>query len=240
MAADDVKFCRRVGERSGAPRALIVGFYTEYARNTLLRNAKHLAESEYDNISIVPDLTRQQRAEENSMEEEVARRNEEELTEDDLAKNLCWKVVGQRGDKRMIKGYNRGEAPTRARGRGRGRWQARGTGGTRERGGARGGVWGTRTDSAKRTRASSESDQDLPPPTRARGGARGVTRRASAATGANRVGLGSRLLAQPAAEDSEMEEEREEVTVVVEDRTVEETEGGVRIGVEETEAEKQF
>jgi hypothetical protein len=67
-----------------------------------------------------------------------------------------------------------------------------------------------------------------------------MSRRASAATGANRVGLGSRLPAQPAAEDSEMEEEREEVTVVVEDGTEEETEGGVRIGVEEAEAEKQF
>jgi hypothetical protein len=36
---DNVKFCRRVGERGEASRALILGFYTEYARNTLLRYA---------------------------------------------------------------------------------------------------------------------------------------------------------------------------------------------------------
>ncbi len=34
------------------------------------------------------------------------------MTEEHVAKNLCWKVVGQRGDKRMIKGFNR-EAGTR-------------------------------------------------------------------------------------------------------------------------------
>jgi hypothetical protein len=108
LTEEEVKFCRRVGERGVEPRALIVGFFTETARSTVLRYSKFLAETDYENVSILPDLTRRQRLEESNMEEEVARRNEEELTEDDVAKNLCWKVVGQRGEKRIIKGYSRG------------------------------------------------------------------------------------------------------------------------------------
>jgi hypothetical protein len=34
---------------------------------------------------------------------EVERRNQEELTEQDKSKNLCWKLVGRRGQKRMVK-----------------------------------------------------------------------------------------------------------------------------------------
>ncbi len=120
LTREDVKFCRRVGEKSQAPRAMIVGFHTEYARSILLRYTKHLAETEYEDVSIMPDLTKRQRQEEASMNEEANRRNEEELTEDDMAKNLIWKVVGQRGEKRLVKGYNR-YAARGGRGRGSGR-----------------------------------------------------------------------------------------------------------------------
>ncbi len=46
-----------------APRAMVVGFYTECARSTLLRYTKFLAESEYEDVSIMPDLTKKQRQE---------------------------------------------------------------------------------------------------------------------------------------------------------------------------------
>ena len=39
-------------------------------------------------MGIVPDLTAKQRREEQSMAEEVERKNEEELTEEDRTKNL--------------------------------------------------------------------------------------------------------------------------------------------------------
>jgi hypothetical protein len=50
LTEEDVKFCRRVGERGEAPRALVVGFHTEAARGQILRYAKYLAETDYEHI----------------------------------------------------------------------------------------------------------------------------------------------------------------------------------------------
>ncbi len=137
----------------------------------------------------------------------------------------------------MIKGYNRGArgAPTRGRGRGRGGWIARGGRGTGERGAVRGAAWRAKKDATKRTRDSSESDQDQPPPTRVRGGARVGYRWSSTITGANRIALGVRPPTQQTQitpEESPMEEETE-------DRGTErgETEVGVRMGRGETDSE---
>jgi hypothetical protein len=242
LTEEDVKFCRRVGERGEAPRALVVGFHTEAARGQILRYAKYLAETDYEHISILPDLTRRQRLEESNMDEEVRRRNEEELTEDDVAKNLCWKVVGQRGEKRMIKGYSRGAgghgAGTRAGTRGRGRWTARGGGGARGRAGARGSGWGERRETAaKRTRISSESDTDQPPPTRARGGSRGGYRRSMAATGSNRIALGARKATQQQAGASEESGTAEQMEEETSEPVEGEAEVGVRVGVGEAESD---
>jgi len=41
-AKDDVEFCRRVGAKGDTPRPLICGFYSEWAKNTLLRHSKRL------------------------------------------------------------------------------------------------------------------------------------------------------------------------------------------------------
>ncbi len=70
--------------RGEAPRALIDNFHTDYARRTLLRYSKYLEETDFDSVLVMPDLTKKQRAEESSMEEEVATRNEKELTEEDV------------------------------------------------------------------------------------------------------------------------------------------------------------
>jgi hypothetical protein len=58
----------------------------------------------------MPDLTSRQCQEELKMKDEVDRRNEEELTEDDLLKTCAVKWLGkerQSGEKRLVKGFNR-------------------------------------------------------------------------------------------------------------------------------------
>ena len=92
--------------------------------------AKNLRESSYKEVGIVPDLTVQQRREEQQLSEEADRRNREELTTEDQTKNLKWLVVGPRGAKKIIKGVPRNAQPA-TRGTG---WRGRGRGG-RARGG---------------------------------------------------------------------------------------------------------
>jgi hypothetical protein len=144
------------------------------------------------------------------MQEEADRRNEEDLTKEDVSKNLCWKVVGQRGEKRLIKGYNREGNSKRGRGRG-----TRTTRAGRASRGQRGRVLRNRggADRGKRLRNSSESDQEQYPPRRQRGeNVRGTVRRGSEATGSNRENIGARVRTQ----DKEME------TTVVEMERVQE------------------
>jgi hypothetical protein len=125
----DVEFCRRIGEKSDKPRPLVVGFYTEWAKNTLLKNSKYLVGSEMDMVSIVQDLTEKQRKTERDMLVEAERRNREDLNDQDRAKNLLWKVVGKKGQKRLVKVYDRENAGPARGGRGAAR-------GGRGRGGA--------------------------------------------------------------------------------------------------------
>ena len=47
-------------------------------------------------VGVVPDLTQGQRKDEANMILTAEKRNEK-LSEDDMAKNLIWKVVGRRG-----------------------------------------------------------------------------------------------------------------------------------------------
>jgi hypothetical protein len=114
----DVEFCRRIGEKAERSRPLIVGFYSEWAKSELLRSSKRLADSNMSSVSVVPDLTEKQRKAERDMLEEAQRKNQEELTDDDRSKNLVWRVVGKKGQKRLVKVYNtmRGGISSRARG----------------------------------------------------------------------------------------------------------------------------
>jgi hypothetical protein len=124
----DVEFCHRIGEKSDKPRPLVVGFYTEWAKNTLLKNSKYLVGSEMSMVSVVQDLTEKQRKTERDMLAEAERRNREDLNDQDRAKNLQWKVVGKKGQKRLVKVYDRENGAARG-----GRGAARGG---RGRGGA--------------------------------------------------------------------------------------------------------
>jgi hypothetical protein len=118
----DVKLCRRLGERSDEPRPLIVILRNESTRSALLESARLLRNTDYADVSIVPDLTPTQRNEEAALHEEMERKNRDELTTDDIQKNLRWKVVGPRGARRLIKTTARDwQQGNNNRGRGRGR-----------------------------------------------------------------------------------------------------------------------
>jgi hypothetical protein len=117
----DVKLCISLGERSDKPRPQIVILKYETTRTALLESARHLRNTDYADISIIPDLTPTQRKEEAALHEEMEWKNKDELTTDDIKKNLRWKVVGPRGAKRLIKTTVRDWSQGNIRGRGRGR-----------------------------------------------------------------------------------------------------------------------
>jgi hypothetical protein len=56
LTKEDIKFCRRVGEKSESPRALIVGFYTKYTGSVLFHYIRYLRETEYKDVSVMPTL----------------------------------------------------------------------------------------------------------------------------------------------------------------------------------------
>ena len=72
-------------ERPG-PETMVVVLRTEATRSKILEMAKNLKDTEFNDVGIVPNLTVQQRREEDQLFEEVTRRNEEELTAEDKAK----------------------------------------------------------------------------------------------------------------------------------------------------------
>jgi len=167
---EDIKFCRRLGEKKSEPRPLIIGFYSEADKALLLRNAKNLENTQYKYVNICPDMTARQRKEEADMKLEADERNEN-LTEEDRAKNLQWAVVGARGERRLIKTTAREQWRKDQSGRGanftqRGSGAVRGMGrGTRGSGrGARGGWTGGRSSPPARQREEeleSEEEEDM-------------------------------------------------------------------------------
>jgi hypothetical protein len=175
LTEEDVKFCRRLGEKGEEPRPLLAGFYTETERSRLLRNAKRLENTVFSNVNVSADLTKRQRDEEKEMWKEAEDRNGK-LTEDDRAKNLHWLVVGARGEKRLIKSTQRDQ-------RGGERGVRRGRGGV-NRGGA--------------SRLGMNRGNVVP---RGRGTTRGST--VVRGSGANTAPLGARTKARTAENQSE-------------------------------------
>ena len=112
MEMEDVKFCRRIGEKGDNPRPLLVGLYSEAERNKIIRRAHKLEGTFFDRVRICPDLTKNQRERENNKYEEAERRNAN-LSETDKQKNLQWAVVGGRGERRLIKTAARASQPIR-------------------------------------------------------------------------------------------------------------------------------
>ena len=132
---EDIRFCRRIGEAGEEPRPLVVIMRTEELKRNILEKARNLRDTVYQEVGIVPDLTVKQRREEQSMAEEVEKKNEQELTEEDRAKNLQWLLVGPRGAKKIIKGVPREYQERRGPGGSRGGTGPRGRGRPRTRGG---------------------------------------------------------------------------------------------------------
>ena len=104
---EKIKFCRRIGEKSEEPRPMIVGFLREAQKEDMLDKARELKNTPFADIGIMADLTQEQRRDEADMVKEAERRNVN-LTADEKSKNLSWMVVGRKGEKRLLKGVNRG------------------------------------------------------------------------------------------------------------------------------------
>jgi hypothetical protein len=185
IPVDNIRFCRRVGERTTTARPLVVGFYEERDRLRLLRCDTR--KTVFADVEVCPDLTKKQRQEETELAKEAVKRNMQ-MNEDDRAKNLVWAVVGRKGEKRLVKAYADREAERLRAGRGRGEVRRpgivpiRGRGrvgpGGRTRGGATAAgsgaeaswreeeeeaqVRGTRTRlNSKRTRPAEGDDEDM-------------------------------------------------------------------------------
>jgi hypothetical protein len=230
VTANDVKFCRRVGARGEADRPLVVGLYSDRVRNKILRADWKSLEPE---VSVGPDLTKKQRAEEaqvwKDMEDRNSRRTAEEKT-----KNLAWRVVGPKGERRLVLGQARETERAGARGRGAGRWTGRGTaprGAATARGAAvwRGGgsrpnaergagpAWRSRPARARATWRGAGRTGLLPPPTSTGGAWRPgaaeeeseeeVMETISSQAGTSRTRIGSK---RKEREDDQMEAEGEE------------------------------
>jgi hypothetical protein len=103
---DDLRFCRRIGERGNEPRPIVIGLENEEEKRHLLTRARDLRGTQYCDISIVPDLTKKQRMREAQMKTEAEEKNKD-LTAEEKRRNIKWIVVGRRGEKRMIKGVER-------------------------------------------------------------------------------------------------------------------------------------
>lgn len=114
---EDIKFCVRLGETRDdletKPRPILIGFRNLDARNRILQASRNLAKSKYKSISIIPDLTKRQRQEETEMRKEVETNNGNLTAEEAL--NWEWKMVGTRGQRKVIKAKKRPEVDSRKR-----------------------------------------------------------------------------------------------------------------------------
>jgi hypothetical protein len=103
---EDLRFCRRLGEKSAEPRPIVIGLETEEDKRHILAKARNLQGTRFHDISIVPDLTKKQRSREARMKQEAEEKNKS-LTAEEKSNNVKWMVVGRRGEKRIIKGVER-------------------------------------------------------------------------------------------------------------------------------------
>ena len=106
LSEENIKFCRRVGEKGPESRPMIVGLYNHRDRSTLL--GQDTRGTELSEISFAPDLTKEQRKEDADLRKEVEDKNNT-LSVEDRSKNLAWRLVGPRGERRLVKGVARAQ-----------------------------------------------------------------------------------------------------------------------------------
>ena len=134
----DVKEVSRFAKRLGAPsadritpRPLLVGFKLAEHCDAVLENAPLLSEKDepWTSVNIIRDLTKIQRKEEEDMRTVAETKNAERSEEE--AENWMWKVVGRRGERRIVKvsleevETEEGQEGRRGQARGRGRGRPR-------------------------------------------------------------------------------------------------------------------
>ena len=72
-------------------------------RDRALLLSQDTRETEVSEVNFGPDLTKEQRKEEMDMKKEMEDKNRA-LSADEKAKNLAWRMVGPRGERRLVKG----------------------------------------------------------------------------------------------------------------------------------------
>ena len=78
VTINDVKFISRLGDKKNSGRPLLVGFLSEHHRNSVLSKARNLQKSKkFSNVGLVPDLTKDQRKDEDEMIKEVEKLNDQ-------------------------------------------------------------------------------------------------------------------------------------------------------------------
>lgn len=100
------KFTARLGKFSkDGCRPLLVGYKDKETKEKILDNARNLSKqeegSQWKSVSIVPDLTQIQRKEEDDLRKEANEKNAK--MSDEEKKNFLWKVVGRRGERRIVR-----------------------------------------------------------------------------------------------------------------------------------------
>lgn len=102
--ANCTTFSRRLGAGGGdRPRPLLVGLRSEEDKAMILNGARNLATTGLRTVSVVPDLTKRQREHDDKIRKEADRRNREELTEEERAKNVRWVAVGRKGARKVVR-----------------------------------------------------------------------------------------------------------------------------------------
>jgi hypothetical protein len=97
---------RRLGKATGSvdqPRPLLLIFKNKADRDMLLQRARRLNKDSDDywkSINVVPDLTLRQRKLEQDMFKKAEAKNLSRSVEE-ISKNLCWKILGKKGERVM-------------------------------------------------------------------------------------------------------------------------------------------
>ena len=134
MNRAEILFCRRIGEKGDMPRPMGVGFKREAQKEDMLDSVRNLRGTPFEEVGIAPDLTKEQREDEQEMARE-AEKGEKRLI----------KVVEREGERERGQ-HSRGGQGLRLlsnRGFRRGQWipggaAGRGRGGPDQRGGGAG------------------------------------------------------------------------------------------------------
>ena len=98
-----VQFNKRLGEKKAEPRPLLLGFKDPGAKDLILANTRKLSKADepWDKVNVVQDLTKMQREDDEKLRKEAEMKNND--MDEEEAKNWMFRVVGQRGQRRLVR-----------------------------------------------------------------------------------------------------------------------------------------